>query len=870
MTIESGQQLLHYRVVEKIGEGGMGQVWRAVDTKLDREVAIKVLPSELADNPQHLARLEREAKAIAALSHPNILAIHDFGTDNGTAFVVTELLEGETLRERLAQSAIGPRKAAEFGRQIARGLASAHDKGIVHRDIKPENLFVTRDGRVKILDFGLATDKNVPGPAARKTDPHGATRTSLTAPGTVLGTVDYMSPEQVRGEPADHRSDIFSLGSVLYEMMSGERPFRKETTAETMTGILKEEPPELTSSSGDVSPAAAAIIRRCLEKRTGERFHSAHDLAFSLEALSSQSGSSGAMAALTGVAAPRRRPGMAAVIGMLVLGIALGAGAVVLLHPETTPVESASFETLSSRRGTVTNARFVPGGESALYSAAWDGGPLRVYPATWHSRTSDALAIGDADLLSVSSTGELALALDRRNSIGWELVGTLAVAKQGGSAPRRLLENVHVADWAPDGENLAAAHEVDGTVRLEYPIGTVLYESDGWISDVRVHPDGDRVLIADNPARGDNTAFIKVVHRDGQVEDVCEGGAWGALWAPDGRSIWYSVGPAVYSVRPGGEPRRVLGLPTAIRLVDVDAQGRMLVTAARNRRELIVRSPGADVDVDLSWLDWTTPRILSADGRHIVFEEGNVTSAEGYGFFLRDTAGGAPLPLGAGGAVALSPDARWVAIVKGRIQDDRELVLVPTGPGVPRKLDVGDVRMIARAGAWIAGAGKDDPDMLMFAGRQADGAMRLHLLPLTEGAMPKPVTPADMALAPHPPVVSNDGKRFVVKPVDGPAVEFDLEGNGPRNVPGLEPTDLPLRYGTDDTHLFVQASSSVPAVIVRVDLATGRRMPWRELTPIDSTGVFAVDRTMISADGEVYLYSNRRVISILMLMDGMN
>ena len=219
-----GRTLAHFRVVDKLGEGGMGEVYRAEDTKLDREVAIKVLPEAVAQDSDRLARFEREAKAVAALSHPNILAVYDFGSDEGLAFVVTELLEGETLRDRLDQAALSPRKAADLGRQVARGLAAAHDKGIVHRDLKPENLFLTRDGRIKILDFGLATEVLTSGAAGSTEESQVETRTSLTTPGTVLGTVGYMSPEQVRGEGADARSDIFSFGSVLYEMIGGALP----------------------------------------------------------------------------------------------------------------------------------------------------------------------------------------------------------------------------------------------------------------------------------------------------------------------------------------------------------------------------------------------------------------------------------------------------------------------------------------------------------------------------------------------------------------------------------------------------------------------------------------------------------------------
>jgi len=870
MRLEAGRELLHYRIVEKIGEGGMGEVWRAVDTKLDRDVAVKVLPEALAGNPVHLARLEREAKAIAALSHPNILAVHDFGTVDGTAFVVTELLDGETLRDRLAGGPIGPRKAAEFGRQIARGLASAHDKGVVHRDIKPENLYVTSEGRVKILDFGLATDRSEPGAGGGASDPDGATRTSLTAPGTVLGTVDYMSPEQVRGEPADARSDIFSLGSVLYEMVTGVRPFRRETSAETMTGILREEPAELTSLASEVPPALASIVRRCLEKRPAERFRSAHDLAFSLEALSGSTASSGTAAAMRDAGAPRRRIGAGALAGALALGVAVGAAAMAWLAPAADPREPASIESLSARRGTVFNARFLPGGASAVYSAAWDAGPIQVYTAAPNTRTSDPLGFGEADLLSVSRNGELALSLNRRIASGWEFTGTLATADPGGSAPRPILEDVLVADWGPDGTSLAVAHEVDGVVRLEYPIGTVLYESPGWISEIRVHPDGDRILIADNPARGDNVAVLRIVRVDGTVEKLGVGGSWGALWAPDGQHVWFATGRSVYAIRPGGERRKMLESAASIRLLDVDAEGRLLAAAASSRREMIVRAPAADAEVDRSWLDWTTPRAMSRDGRAVLFEEGNLGSDDGYTFFMRDTSGGAPVRLGDGSVLALAPDGRSVASVRRPFdRDGRTLEIVPTGAGVARTLDTGDVRPVPRPGAWIAGKAAGDPGSVLFVGREGDAAARVYVLPVDGGGTPRAVTPADLALDPYPPVITRGGARFVIRPADSVPVEVDLDGGEYRAVPGLVATDEPLSSTADGRALFVRAASTVPAVIDRVDLDTGRRETWRRLSPGDATGVIAVDRILLSADGTAYAYSNRRVVSTLMLVQGL-
>src|SRR4029077_17875632 len=284
MALASGIKIGPYEILSPIGAGGMGEVYRAHDSRLGREVALKILPESFARDQDRLHRFEQEARAVAALSHPNILAIHDVGQHNGSPFLVSELLEGEALRDVLEHGALSQRKAIEYGVQIAQGLAAAHEKGIVHRDLKPENLFLTKDGRAKILDFGLAklAQTNV----ERKVS-DGVTLTSArTAAGMVMGTASYMAPEQVRGEPTDPRTDIFAFGAVLFEMLSGHRAFRRDTPAETMTAVLKEDPAELADPTHPISPALDRIMRRCLEKSPEQRFQSAEDLAFALSALS--------------------------------------------------------------------------------------------------------------------------------------------------------------------------------------------------------------------------------------------------------------------------------------------------------------------------------------------------------------------------------------------------------------------------------------------------------------------------------------------------------------------------------------------------------------------------------------------------------
>ncbi|MGQ0762504.1 MAG: protein kinase domain-containing protein [Acidobacteriota bacterium] len=283
-TISPNSTIAQYTIVSKIGEGGMGEVWRARDPKLGRDVAIKVLPASLSENADRLNRFEQEAQAAGALNHPNILVIYHIGTHDGAPYIVSELLEGETLRERMAGAAFPQRKAIDYGLQIAKGLAAAHEKGIVHRDIKPDNIFVTNDGRVKILDFGLA--KLTGGADATQSQTEVPTRKVNTDPGTVMGTMGYMSPEQLKGQHADHRSDIFSFGAILYEMLSGKRAFRGDSMAETMSAILREDPPDLSETNKTVSPSLERVVRHCLEKNPAERFHSARDLAFAIESLS--------------------------------------------------------------------------------------------------------------------------------------------------------------------------------------------------------------------------------------------------------------------------------------------------------------------------------------------------------------------------------------------------------------------------------------------------------------------------------------------------------------------------------------------------------------------------------------------------------
>ncbi|MGA9545837.1 MAG: serine/threonine-protein kinase, partial [Candidatus Sulfotelmatobacter sp.] len=363
----TGQVIGHYRVLEKIGSGAMGEVFRARDERLGRDVALKLIRPASSGNPDHLRRFELEARAAAALNHPNIVAIYDVGFNDGTPYIVCELLEGNTLRKRLADGALPLSIALDYALQIVQGLIAAHDRRIVHRDLKPENLFVTTDGRVKILDFGVAKLQSAPEDSERSVEE----LTTVTRSGAVIGTVAYMSPEQLRGKPVDHRSDIFSVGAILYEMLAGRRAFRGETEVDTITAVLLESPPEIDLEQVRVPDSVLQIVRHCLEKEPENRFQSARDLAFALETLSAPS--SGRRTQFKG---SRRQ---ASVVPWALAGVLLAAALLLLAIQWRGQSAPPTYRRLTFEQGTVYSARFAPDFRAIVYGAAWNDKPLQIF-----------------------------------------------------------------------------------------------------------------------------------------------------------------------------------------------------------------------------------------------------------------------------------------------------------------------------------------------------------------------------------------------------------------------------------------------------------------------------------------------------------
>jgi Tol biopolymer transport system component len=467
VTLSAGSRLGPYEILAPLGAGGMGEVYKARDTRLGRAVAVKVLPERLAADAEALSRFEREGKAVAALSHPNILALHDVGREGATAYAVMELLEGETLREALASGPLSPRRATEYAVQIALGLAAAHEKGIVHRDLKPDNVFVTADERIKILDFGLAKPNAAADTGSETQSP---TVSGYTEPGKVMGTVGYMSPEQVRGLAVDHRSDLFSFGSVLYEMLTGRRPFQRETAAETMTAILKDELSDATGGNGNVAPALSAVLRHCLEKKPEKRFQSARDLAFALETSTASTGS------VPQVAAPVFPARAAKWLGLVAL-VAAAAAAVYLLRARPAPAglpewSDVTVTALTTDPGYEGEPTFSPDGRTIAYVADRDGN-FEIYlqqiaggPAInlTHDPAADiqpAFSPDGREIAFVSDRSSASSIFHAAPSMP-HAGGDIWVMPTLGGAPRRIVQNGNSPSWTPDGSGILYVH---GTFR---------------------------------------------------------------------------------------------------------------------------------------------------------------------------------------------------------------------------------------------------------------------------------------------------------------------------------------------------------------------------------------------------------------------
>jgi Tol biopolymer transport system component/predicted Ser/Thr protein kinase len=821
MAITTGTRIGPYEIVALLGAGGMGEVYRARDERLSRDVAIKVLPPSFISDPDRMRRFEQEARAAGQINHPGIMAVYDVGTFEGTPYIVSEYIEGETLRQALDAAPIPAGRALELTTEIALALAAAHAKGIVHRDLKPENLILLRDGRVKILDFGIA---KITKDGLGKVSDTGPTLQNLTVTGQLLGTASYMAPEQIRDLGVDHRTDLFTLGAILYEMLAGAPAFPGETIADRMSAILRGEPTPLPREVEAAYPGLGKVLRRCLEKHSDARIDSARDFALALDLVRERSaaGSESATGTATG--------------------------------------KDIEYQKLTFRDGDITGARFTPDGQTVIYSAAWDGGKVEIFVARVEMPESRPIGLR-ADILSVASTSELAVLIDGMDTGGFVTLGTLARVSMLGGVPRRVIDRVTFADWSPDGKSMAVIRNQEGVFHLEFPIGRTLYRSHSWISHVRVSRDGTRVGFMDHPALGDNSGSVVEIGPDMKPRALSTGWStvWGISWSHrdticfSGQRLGSS--PGIFEITRDGNLRTLQRTAGHVFLADISPSGDVLFLQGTIQMKMEWHEAGEEIR-DLSCLDWTLCRDVSRDGKWVLFDETGAASGGRSSTYMRATDGSPAVRLGDGVAFAISPDGQWALV------DPREgrsvLMLLPIGAGRERTLRTPPLAV--HNGAWTP-----DGLGLVLSGVETGKGIRLYHYDLASESL-RPISEEGVGVRLGR--VSPDGKRVMALTAAGTYALYPIDGGPPQALDGIEPGERPHDWSADGTAIFAFERGRIPARIFRVEIATGKRELWHAVTPRSSSGVTGLNSLLLTHDGHAHVASYQRINAELCIARG--
>jgi len=827
----AGARLGPYELIAPLGAGGMGEVWRARDTRLAREVAVKMLPPEVAKDESRLKRFEKEARSASALNHPNIVTIYDIGETNSIHWIAMEKVEGKTLRETLFGGALPIRKLLPIAAQIADGLARAHEAGIVHRDLKPENVMVTKDGLVKILDFGLA--KLTAAGSGRDEGSQLPTETG-TSPGVVLGTVGYMSPEQAGAQSVDFRSDQFSFGSILYEMATGKRAFQKGTAVDTLSAILHEEPKPVAEINPEAPAPLRWIVARCLAKDPESRYASTKDLARELESVSDHLSE-----AVLG--------GSIEVASALLL-VAAGVVAGTLLKKK--PVAPPRFQQVTFQKANIQTATFAPDGQTIVYGA---GRPAahELFQTRPGSRGSRALGITGVRVTSISISGEMALVR--------ESDGTLLSASLGGGEPRIVTEHVEWAAWGPDGKSLAVVRNSGNPEgpRLEFPIGNVLVEQAADADRIHVSPRGDLILFR-------ASGGVAVVDREKKTR-VLAGNVLEYGWAPDGREVWFTRVrngcTELFGVTLSGQERFLASFPGDFTFYDVSREGRVLLERGTDLWQIVGKFPGDESERGYNWLAESMAQDLSADGKTLLFVEREpglkvVTS------YIRRTDGSPAVPLIEGWCTALSPDGRWAACRPDPLSSQNNIELAST---------TGEVRRLPTAGlefkrpctpAWLP-----DGRRIVFTANAPDRPARIYVQSV-DGSPPRAISPEGTEAVMMGKAVSPDG-RFVIGLKGGIAAQYPIDGGAPVPIAGILAGDFPFQWSADGKSLYlVQEQTSLKIWILNI--ATGEKRLFKDFRGADSwvgPGGWLWN-LFITPDGQYYAGTYQNYLADLFVLDG--
>jgi eukaryotic-like serine/threonine-protein kinase len=846
MSLLPGTRIGPHEILVPLGAGAMGEVYRARDTRIGRTVAIKILATTA---PNRVARLEREARAISRVNHPHICVLYDIGHHDGATYLVMEHLEGETLAQRLETGPLSLKEALTIAIQIADALDAAHRHGVIHRDLKPSNIMLTARG-VKLLDFGLAKlrdlDQDPSTPASTQS-------AGTTADGAVLGTYPYMAPEQVAGGDVDARADLFAVGVVTYEMVSGARPFEATTRAGLAAAILTRDPPPL---SDICPPALDRVLHKCLAKDPDARWQTARDLASEFRWISEGVADRVSLSRL-----PVKGPAWTSARWSIV--IIPGAVALTLVSFLAGSYNEARrppprFQRATFQRGIVSAARFAGDRNSVIFSAAWQGRGYELFLSQIASRDSRPLGFSQARIASVSRSGEMALILGPQTVQGGQ--GTLARAALSGLAPRKLLDDVREADWIGGGTDLAVVRRVGGVDVLEFPIGNKVHQAPN-MGSMRVSRDGQRVAIFEAPGMGNaESVSLAIVDRSGRRTTVSRDWrvGYGLVWSPRGDEIWFTasrgvLAPSLQAVTLAGRERLLLHAPMMLVVQDVSSDGRALLTMVDGRDVLSCRPPNEPEERELGWLDGSWAQSISADGRFVLFGELRAGGGASGATYLRAMDGSPAIRLGDGFAEGLSPDGRWALATT---TDGKGWMLFPTGSGSARRLPTGGSFVRVAAGDWLPGSRR-----IAFSAFEPSGRQRVYVQDI-DGDGPRPITPEGVSLSMN--AETPDG-QFVLGASDHGYVLFPIDKGEPRPLPDLSGT--PLQWSADGRFLFVRRGS-VPAEIDQLEIATGRRQSWKTLLPSDPVGVERLFPIVMTPDGGSYCYSYHRTLTNLFIVDG--
>ncbi len=853
-----------YTMTRELGRGGMGVVYLARDTRLDRQVAIKALPDHLVADPDRLARFEREARIVASLNHPRIASVYALEEHKGKNYLVMEYLEGQTLAERLQRDRLPVDESIGIAIDIAAALEAAHEKGVIHRDLKPGNIMITPEGKVKVLDFGLARTADIPsstsaairGMDESPTITSPARTPSPTIPGAIMGTAGYMSPEQARGKPVDKRTDIFSFGCVLYEMLTGQQPFSGETVADSIGAVLHK-PIDLAPLPPTTPALVRYILERCLERDQSRRYRDIGDVGFDL----ARATSAASLGASNDQVRRMARANRVAVTAAAIAVVGALALATMLWRQVQELPDPPEFEKLTLSIQFVTNARFTPHGHSVVFSAARDRMTSELFVRRPEDLQPSKIGGDHIQLLAVSSRGELAVLIRSEYLSHRTYIGTLARMPLTDAQPREVLDHVTAAAWTPDGSELAVIRRVAGRSQLEYPIGKVLAESPGYLSDLRISPDGEMVAFMEHDLNHDNRGPVVIVDRTGMevARSPHYRGEEGLAWAADGKSVLYSAQDVssdymIWALALNGTVRDVLAGAINLIVHDVHSSGKVLVSTETNMNYLVASLDGQTGEREVLSLEWSYPAAISADGRSLLFTDESVAEGPNYAVRYRPDPDAQAVRLGEGTALDLSPDGRSALVMIPAVPP--RLMIYAIRAGAP--IDISINGFVSYRRAWFFPDGMS----LLVSGAESGKGPRCYVLELENGLV-REVTPEGTDEG----RLSPDGLMVVARRVGGGWSAFSVAGGNETSLVGLDSTDEVIRWSRDGQSLLVFAGRNVSPRIERFDMGSGQRTTIQELAA-GRAGVTSVWNAEISADEKSYAYTFDRSISVLYAVEG--